>query len=269
MVNRSGIILAAWLQSIIVPIYKKGDSSHPPNCRPISFLSVCGKLYANYLLSRFTDWINSNGILGPEQAGFQAGSSAVDDCMILSHIIASQSALPQSRIFTAFSDLKSAFGTIDRDLLWCKLRKLEIDPRLLFLIQQLYSNNSCAVRLLSAGNTTQNIVVNKGVKQGCVLAPTLFNLFIHDLAPQLLKLDVHSPRIGTHTVLILLHADDMVLILRRQLGLKCLVLSCSQYLTENNLLLNYEKSKIMVYEKTWKSHQWLFNGNHMQQVKTF
>lgn len=135
-----------------------------------------------------------------------------------------QSALPHSRIFTTFLDLKSAFGTVDR----CKLRKLEIDPRLRFLIQQLYSNNSCAIRLSSASNTTQNIAGNKGVKQGCVAAPTRFNLFISNLALHLLKLDAHSPKISPLTVPILLYVDDLVLILRKQIGLKRLVLSCSQ-----------------------------------------
>lgn len=54
-----------------------------------------------------------------------------------------------------------------------------------------------------------------------------------------------------------------------QIGLKRLVYSCSQYLAANNLLLNSDKSNVMVYGKRWKPRLWLFNGNHMQQVKTF
>ena len=49
IIDRHGLILASWRQAIVVPIFKKGNSACPANYRPISLLSVIGKLYASHL----------------------------------------------------------------------------------------------------------------------------------------------------------------------------------------------------------------------------
>ena len=77
----------------------------------------------------------------------------------------------------AFLDLKAAFDSISRELLWVKLAKMNMDPRLLSLIKNLYTRTSCQGRYNLQGNLTLEIPIRKGVKQGCILATTLFNLF--------------------------------------------------------------------------------------------
>ena len=147
--------------------------------------------------------------------------------------------------------------------------KLGIDPRLLQLIQKLYSNTSCRIRLGRDGTLSEHVSTNRGVKQGCVLAPTLFNLFINDLAPLLANLDSHCPKIGSLPVPILLYADDMVLISRTKIGLKRLIQGCISYLHTTQLQLNFDKSKIIVFGKSWRPCSWQFGGRAIQQVKSF
>ena len=86
-VNRSGIMPQAWTQAIVVPIHKRGDKKCPASYRPISLLSITGKLYANHLLQKSQDWLLDQDILSPEQVGFKAGKSRLDHYMILSHLI--------------------------------------------------------------------------------------------------------------------------------------------------------------------------------------
>lgn len=102
-----------------------------------------------------------------------------------------------------------------------------------------------------------------------MLAPTLFNLFINDLAPHLAAIDSHCPKLNNTPIYLLLYADDMVLLSRTRLGLRRLILATIDYLETNLLQLNFDKSKILVFEKRWKPQSWLFNGKPIQQVKTF
>lgn len=268
-VNRTGVIPGSWLKSIKVPIYKKGDPSLPDNFRPISLLSVVGKLYAKILLMFLNQWISQEKILGAEQIGFRKDRTTLDHCLILSHLIHKYALKTKSKMYVAFLDLKSAFDSVDRNLLWSKLAQLGIDSKLLFLIQRLYTNTSCQVKTSSEGHLTDNIPTNKGVKQGGLLAPTLFNLFLNDLASFLAPVESHSPKLGSRRVQLLLYADDAILISRSRIGLRRLMDSGIHYLRLNKLQLNYAKSKIMVFSNSWKPLTWKFENHMIEQVKSF
>lgn len=68
--------------------------------------------------------------------------------------------------------------------------------------------------------SNQRLLMTHIHKQGCVLAPTLFNLFINDLASYLLGMDAHRPKLGYLSIPPLLHADDVVRFSHMKLGLK-------------------------------------------------
>ena len=93
------------------------------------------------------------------------------------------------------------------------------------------------------------------------------SLFLHDLAPFLLENEGHSPKIGSTQAPLLLYADDAVLVSHTKLSLKHLMYKCLEFLANNNLQLNYYKSKIMVFTKPWKLHKWIFKGRKIEQVK--
>ena len=207
-------------------------------------------------------------ILGSEQVGFCHGKSTLDHCVVLSHLINKYTKKGRSRLFTAFLDLKGAFDSIPRELLWDKLYRMNIDKRLLSLIRQMYTSTSCQIKCSLIGKLTPKISTNKGVKQGCILAPCLFNLFLNDLAPTLSETAGHSPRLGTTKVPLLFYADDVVLLSRTRVGLKRLLKCFAEFCTFNSLELNYEKSKILVFSRPWKSYLWKINDNQLEQVKT-
>ena len=257
------------LNAIIVPIYKKGDPKSPANYRPISLLSVVGKLYARHLLNKLTAWMTESAVLGPEQVGFRQGKSTLDHCAVLTHLITKYNGRYGKKLYAAFLDLKGAFDSIPRDLLWDKLALMKVDDRLLYLLRKLYSQTSCQVRYTRLGNLTPKIITNKGVKQGCVLAPFLFNLFLNDLVPTLSSIYGHCPKLGQLHLPALLYADDSVLLSCSSIGLKRLLYGCLEYCKVNKLLLNYEKSKILVFSKAWKPQIWNIGGNMLEQVKHF
>ena len=100
--------------------------------------------------------------------------------------------------FAAFIDFSNAYGRINRELLWHKLSKMGISGRFLASLQSLYKNVKYTVRV--NGQQTDWFEVNCGLKQGCILSPMLFNLFINDLTCHIN--DVGS---GTYVFLLVIH----------------------------------------------------------------
>ena len=81
---------------------------------------------------------------------------------------------------------KHAFDSVNRDRLWLKLSQYGINGPFLSTLQSLYEDYQCCVEVNN--NYTPWFVVNNGVKQGCLLSPSLFNLYINDLLEKLCRL---------------------------------------------------------------------------------
>ena len=81
----------------------------------------------------------------------------------------------QSQLYSVFVDLKKAYNSIPRLALWRVLEKLGVPPTMLSLIKSLHEGMTAQIRVTS--NLTDSIAVCNGLRQGCTLAPTLFNLY--------------------------------------------------------------------------------------------
>ena len=75
-----------------------------------------------------------------------------------------------------FVDFKAAFDIIWRWALWKMLRYIGMDPKITSLIEAMYDNVGCAV--VNNGQLTEWFRVEIGVRQGCLLTPILFSLFL-------------------------------------------------------------------------------------------
>ncbi|KAG8125953.1 hypothetical protein E2320_021124, partial [Naja naja] len=162
----------------------------------------------------------------------------------------------------------SAFDSVPRGLLWSKLLKSSIDRRLLFLIRSLYNQISSQVRCGLQGELSNPILIKSGVRQGCVLAPLLFNLFLSDLASYIGCTESHAPKLSTMKIP-LLYADNAVLLSLSRPGLKRLLSAFGSYCAGNHLSINYEKSKVLVFSRARKLYNWAINGNAVRQVFHF
>uniref|UniRef100_A0A803TJP4 ribonuclease H n=1 Tax=Anolis carolinensis TaxID=28377 RepID=A0A803TJP4_ANOCA len=268
-INSSGQMPGGWKMSIIVPIYKKGGRNDPQNYRPISLLNITSKLYAQHLLQKLTEWLQERQIVHEEQAGFRNGYSTIDQCFTLNHIIRKYTKQNNSHVFAAFIDLSAAFDSINRNRLWGKLQNSDIDRRLLRLIQELYTNTEMRVRVGRNGSLTEAFSTTSGVKQGCLLAPTLFNIYVNDLVPCLAKIDSPSPTIRNRNIFVLMYADDVVLLSLSRLGLKNLLKAFSKYCQEEYLSINYSKTKVMVFGRHCPRYKWTLDQHDIEQTHLF
>ena len=93
--------------------------------------------------------------------------------------------------------------------------------------------------------------VNQGVRQGCILSPLLFNIFISDL-PELLDTPENMPAKidNSKNISCILWADDLVMLSESEGGIRKMLEKLEAFSSKNGLLINEDKSKCMIFNKT-------------------
>ena len=157
----------------IITLYKnKGERSDCNNYRGISLLSIVGKAFARVVLNRLK--LLAERVYPEAQCGFRAARSTIDMVFSLRQL---QEKCREQRqpLYLAFIDLTKAFDLVSRDGLFALLQRIGCPPKLLSMIVSFHQDMSGTVQF--DGSCSEPFPVKNGVKQGCVLAPTLFGIF--------------------------------------------------------------------------------------------
>ena len=162
-----------WKKGHLVKLPKKGDLSSCSNWRGIMLLSVPGKVLSRIILERLKSALD--GRLRDEQAGFRQDRSCTDHIATL-RIIVEQSLEWQSTLYSVFVDFQKAFDSVDRDVIWNLMYHYGFPPKFVSIIKQLYDDAMCQV--IHDGKLTEPFSVQTGVRQGCLLSPTIFLIVI-------------------------------------------------------------------------------------------
>ncbi|KAL0195112.1 hypothetical protein M9458_008684, partial [Cirrhinus mrigala] len=168
-----GIIPQDMRDAKIVTLYKnKGDRSDCNNYRGISLLSVVGKAFARVILNRLQ--LLADRVYPESQCGFRAKRSTIDMVFTLRQL--QEKCREQRRpLFLAFIDLTKVFDMVSRTGLFTLLHRIGCPPKLLKLIISFHENMAGTVQY--GESSSDPFPIRCGVKQGCVLAPTLFGMF--------------------------------------------------------------------------------------------
>ena len=171
-----------WVDSVIVPVPKKGDLHCCDNWRGISLLNVAGKVFTRPIADRISDI--SESIIDETQCGFRKQHGTVDMVFVARQL--QEKAREQNcQLFMCFFDLKIAYDSVPRDALWCLRGKLGFPAKMVNIIKQLHFGMEASVCI--NGVLSNPFSVSNGLKQGCVLAPFLFNLYFNKVMQDALK----------------------------------------------------------------------------------
>ena len=185
-----------WYKSILILIHKKGSKTEPLNYRGISLLSCVSKLFTAILNKRLMNYVEENNILSKSQLGFVPGNRTSDAHIILHNIIQEYCHKKGKKVYSCFVDFSKAFDNISREILFEKLLKHGITGNFYNVLKNMYFNDQTKIKV--GDHLTETIFPNQGVRQGCILSPLLFNIYLADL-PQRLELSQNSgPRVGGH-----------------------------------------------------------------------
>ena len=250
-----------WCESLIITIHKRGRTDVPDNYRGISLLNVLSKAFTTILNSRITKWLECNSLLCKEQGGFRKKFSTTDSIFTLNTLIEKYTNRPRGRFYCAFVDFTKAFDTINREALWVKLQNIGISTKMLKILMAIYDGVEASV--LTTQGQSQKFSCPMGVKQGCILSPTLFSIYINDLPSFFLNANVYQIPLVDLELSSLLYADDLVLASESSIGLQRQLNLLKSYCDKWHLKVNKEKTKIMVFRRggVLRSYEKWFYGD--------
>ena len=205
-----------------------------------------------------------------EQIGFQKGARTADHVFTLKTIIDKYvKKAAKQHLYVCFVDFKSAFDTISRQALFYKLAKLGVGGYFLKCMQSIYNQVNYCIKLPEG--ITDPFPSNVGVKQGCVLSPTLFNLFIHDL-PQIFDETCGPVELFDTQLNCLMYADDLVIISQTAKGLQNALDRLSLYCDKWHLTVNIQKTKVLIFNiggKLLTKHRFYYKQNHVELTSAY
>ena len=244
-----------WSNIIIKMLYKnKGDKMNLDNYRPLALANCLAKIFTQILYARAVEWCNRNNSLPIWQAGFREDYSCLDNIYTLNSIIQLKLRQDKGKLYALFIDFKSAFNTVNHDLLWQKLKDIGFSSKFIRILSSLYSK--AKIKISDFNELSESIKVSIGVLQGEILSPLLFALFLYDLEDFLLKKGVRGVSVShLIEVLLMAYADDIVIIADTYIYMKKVLKYFYEYCKINKLTVNLNKTKIILFQKGGHAHK--------------
>ena len=151
---------------------KKDNAKECSNYHTIALISQASKEMLKILQASLQQYMNRE--IPDVQAGFRKGRGTRDQIASISWIIKKAREF-QKNIYFCFIDYAKAFGCVDHNKLWKILKEMGIPDHLICVLRNLYTGQEATVR--TGHGTTDWFQIGKGVCQGSILPPCLFNLY--------------------------------------------------------------------------------------------
>jgi hypothetical protein len=233
-------------------LYKgKGDPLLPSSYRAIALLEAFVKLYERLLCHRLQEWAREKEIIPPCQFGFRKASGTLDAVFVFWKLVEFFVTIKKRVLFAALIDFKSAFPSVDRSLLFKRLADLGVSKKFGCALHSLFEGNTFQLRL--GNGITKSFPVTTGLKEGSVLSPLLFSIFIADIEHEVLGPQAHLNFLHGDCffqgvcVNGLLFADDLVIFSTSQRGLRHRLHLLEKYTTRKRLTVNTSKCEIVAF----------------------
>ena len=110
-----------------------------------------------------------------EQGSFRAGRGFVDQIFTLKQI-GEKAREKKCRVYVSFMDLEKAYDRVNREGIWQVLRLYDVGGKLMNDIKSMYVNSLACVRV--KGGESECFRFNSRVKQGCIMSPSVFNVYM-------------------------------------------------------------------------------------------
>ena len=255
-----------WNMGIIIPIYKKGRKDDLNNYRGITLNSCIAKVYNRILSTTISNFAEKVDLLTETQGGFRKDHQCQDHIFNLKSIEATRLSEGKNT-YMAFLDFKKAFDTVWRDGLLVAAWNSGIRGRLWRILSNLYDNVQCMVKF---GDIETNFfAIDEGLKQGCVLSPILFNIFINNLT-KMLKNSNTGVNICNIKINCLLWADDVVLIADNAHELQKMLDIASSFAHMWRLTFNLDKSNVMTIGKRANPNNvWKLGNGFIKETNSY
>ncbi len=247
---RQGEVPGRLKKAVIMPLHKgKGSKDECNNYRGISLLSVPGKIHGRILIKRLMQVTEKK--VSDEQGGFRKGKTCVDQIFVIKMLMEEYLG-KDMKLYAAFMDLEKAYDRVDRKALWNVLKISGMRGQLMEGIKAFHKEVNACVKV--DGKLSDGFAVGVRVRQGCIMSPWLFNVFMdgcmREVKAKVGKIDAGLKLNGVDwSVAACLFADDIVLLAESEREFQRVVDHFHNVCSRRKLRVNAGKSKVMVFER--------------------
>ena len=223
----------------LVPLLKNKlkDHADSANYRPIAIATAASKVFERLLSNRLIDFLDTTD----NQFGFKPHHSTEMCVFTLKEVVRYYLQL-NTPIFLCFIDVKSAFDRVSYWLLLSKLQERGVPLYLLLILQHWFTEQQLCVRWGATISDTFNM--KNGIRQGSVLSPILFNVYVDQL-----NVLLNDSRIGCHiankAVNNFAYADDLAIVCPSASALNDLLRICEDFARHHYIQFSTNKSVCM------------------------
>lgn len=246
-IYKSGTIPSDWLKSTFIAIPKKTHASCCDDYRMISLMSHVLKIFLRIIHTRI--YRKCEYQLDETQFGFRNGYGTREALFSL-NVLTKRCRDMNVNVFACFINYKNAFDCVKHYKMIEILKATGIDREEIRIISNLYWQQTAVMKL--KGATLEASSIKRGVRQGCVLSPLLFNIYSEVIFKKALKKVSGGIRINGKTITNIRYADDTVILARNMKALQRMVdriVRCSE---EFGLFMNTAKTKVLVFSNNNK-----------------
>ena len=199
------------------------------------------------LQARLQQYVNHE--LPYVQAGFRKGRGTRDQIANIRWIIEKATEF-EKNIYFCFIDY--AFDRVDHNKLWKILKEMGIPDHLTCLLKNLYAGQEVRTAVRTGHGTTDWFQIEKGVCQGYILSPCLFNLYAEYTMRNAGLEEVQAGiKTAGRNINNFRYADDTTLMAESEEELKSLLMKVKEESEKVGLKLNIQKTKIMASGPIW------------------
>ena len=254
--------MATGLDKVSFHSNSKESAKECSDYHTIALISHASKVMLKILQARLQQYVNCE--LPDVQAGFGKGRGTRYQIANICWIIEKAREF-QKNIYFCSLDYAKAFDCVDHNKLWKILKEMGIPDHLTCLLRNLYAGQEATVR--TGHGTTDWFQIGKGVCQGCILSPCLFNLYAEYIMRNTGMEETQAGiKIAGRNINKLRYADDTTLMAESEEELKSLLMKVKEESEKVGLKLNLPKMKIMA---SGPITSWEIDGETVETVADY
>jgi hypothetical protein len=233
-VLRLNTVPSSWQRANLVPIPKKPNPTGVDEHRPISLTEHIRKIFEHLIHPFITEAVEP---LNACQCGFRSDRSTIDQAASLNEIMKQFAKRTGQKLEVTFLDIKAAYDSVDRRLLWKKCLDMGVPLWTVNILQQLFDH--CQSKVVIRSRESSLFPHRAGLMQGSVISPVLYSIFVNSLADALdatATLEIGGRKVGG-----LFYADDIALMAETSDQMRRLLAVCESHSLANNYRFNPRK----------------------------